>query len=98
MGFFNDMFELLTNPATYVSCYMILGVSCSLLLLICTPYPANYAAFLIPWVPAFIAFIKEQQRQIRLGFAHERVREIPEEQMAQALDYIERQMKKTKKL
>jgi hypothetical protein len=94
MGFISDLFELLTNPALYLSCYMILGLYCSLPLLVCTPHPVNYAAFLVPWVPAFIAFGREQQRQTRLGLTHDRLREIPEEQMTQALEYFEKQRKK----
>jgi len=72
-------------------CYMLasLGAFC---------FPINYAAASLPFWITFAFWLREMNRRQTLGFAHDRLREIPEEQMNKALDEIERLLKKRKPL
>ncbi len=72
-------------------CYMLLSLSV-------VAFPLNYASASLPFWIVFGFWLREMRRRQRLGFVHERVREIPEEQMRLALEEIEKERKKSKPL
>lgn len=72
---------------------------CYILLSLCVvAFPLNYASASLPFWIVFSFWLREMRRRQRLGFAHERVREIPEEQMRFALEELEKERSKSKPL
>lgn len=90
---YHYLLENISKPALVIVslCYILLA-------LVFVPCPWNYLAAPLPAYIVFLYDLKDEQRQIRLGFAHDRVREIPQERMERALDDIERDRKKTRPL
>jgi len=85
--------QTLAVPVLFVLayCYMLLSLSI-------VAFPLNYATASLPFWIVFSFWLKEMRRRQRLGFVHERVREIPEERMRLALDEIEKERSKSKPL
>jgi hypothetical protein len=85
--------QTLAIPVLFVLafCYMLLS-------LCIVAFPLNYATASLPFWVVFSFWLGEMHRRQRLGFVHERVREISEERMRFALEEIEKKRNKNKPL
>jgi hypothetical protein len=93
-----DLKDLIVTSKLYLTLYFVAAFCFSTLLLVLSPFPFNYALMWLPYSYAFHQALKELGRQIKLGYVHDRAREIPQEQMDEALDYVERERRKTRPL
>ena len=89
----DDIVALLTNPAIYVTVYLVVAIQFSFALLVFTGFPLNYLAMWLPWTPALYAAIKEENRRNRLRFVPDSI-----ELSAEALSEIICELKKIRHL
>ena len=77
-------------------CYMLLALA------LIKPVPLNYIGATLPVAIAYYLWRREMIRKERLGFAHDRIREIPllrqEEALKEYIERVEKERKKTKPL
>jgi uncharacterized membrane protein YccF (DUF307 family) len=78
--------------------WMILSWCWMAISLLLLPFPLNLAVAFLPLYVGIARYWNEVLRIARLGFAYDRVREIPEEQMQRAFDDLEKERKKDKSL
>jgi hypothetical protein len=89
----NEFLKTLSNLV-----WMILSWCWMLISLLLLPFPLNLAVAFFPLYVGIARCWNEILRIARLGFAYDRVREIPEEQMQRAFDDLEKERKKNKPL
>lgn len=82
--------------------YLIIGSSATILLALATPFPQKPFVAFVPWIPLVVLKLRDALRYARLGFAHDRVREISLERQENAEDWLvqeyDRERAKTKPL
>lgn len=88
-SFLKSLFSCIAPVISF--CWMVYCLCCVIV-------PFNVLLAFIPFYIVLYYYRKEIMRQVKLGFAHDRVREISEERMQLALDGIERDRKKNKPL
>lgn len=86
-SFLKTLFHLIYGILS--TCWLLLALFCLNL-----PYPLNLMVALAPLYAVFIAWAKQMLRFIRLGFVHDRIREISQEEMDEAM----RELAKNRKL
>lgn len=78
--------------------FIVVAFCHTMLSLVLVPMPLKYPVASIPFDIAFYYWCKEMYRRRKLGFVHERVREIPQERIDKALEEIEQERAKTRQL